>query len=105
MRIDGKDRRGVRDEEFSANRMSDALRRTMWDEGGSMIMEYAILVTVFAMAVVFAATWLTGWDGDSEHGGSARFDYAGEFQQQKGIGPELKGMYQRVHAGIALPSP
>ena len=75
---------------------------------GSMMMEYVILVTVMAIAVLFASSWLNTWDGGDapQSFGNAQLEYAGvQFQQQQGIGPELKGMYQRIQAGIALPSP
>ena len=66
-----------------------------------------MLVVVMAIVVLFAATWLTGWDGGDTQadGAGATFDYAGQFKKEQGIGPELKGMYQRVQAGIALPMP
>ena len=71
------------------------------------MMEYVIITTVMAVAVLFAATWLTGWDGDSEQNvEDVTFDYGGaDFKRDPGIGPELKAMYQRIQAGIALPSP
>jgi len=71
------------------------------------MMEYVIVVVVMAIAVLFAATWLTGWDGEDAQadGVGETFDYGGQFKKEQGIGPELKGMYQRVQAGIALPMP
>jgi len=72
------------------------------------MMEYIIGTLVMAIAVLFAATWLTGWDGESEQDEDVglTFDYGGaQFVKEKGIGPEVKGMYQRVQAGIALPMP
>ena len=74
---------------------------------GAVMMEYVIVVVVMAIAMVFAATWLTGWDGgDTQNDGAgATFNYGGQLKKDQGIGPELKGMYQRVQAGIALPIP
>jgi hypothetical protein len=72
------------------------------------MMEYVILVTVMAVAVLFAATWLTDWDGGDVQvaGAGSVFQYGGQtFVKGSGIGPELKGMYQRIQAGIALPCP
>ena len=77
-----------------------------------MLMEYVIIVTVMAIAVLFASTWLNGWDGgdDVQPADNVQFNYAGaEFQQQPRVGqqggPDLKGVYQRMQAGIALPVP
>lgn len=80
---------------------------------GSMMMEYVIIVTVMAVAVLFASTWLNDWNGGDDiqsNNNDVRFTYAGaEFQQQPRVGqrggPDLKGVYQRVQAGIALPVP
>jgi len=72
------------------------------------MMEYVIVTLVMAVAVLFAASWLTGWDGgDTQNGATGTtFQYAGTtFVKESGIGPELKAMYQRVQAGIALPAP
>ena len=75
---------------------------------GAVMMEYVITVTVMAIAMLFAATWLVGWDGgDTQNeGAGTQIQYGGQtFTKQRGVGPELKAMYQRIHAGIALPSP
>jgi len=72
------------------------------------MMEYIIGTLVMAVVVLFAATWLTGWDGDDEQmeGVGTTFTHSGaQFIKEKGIGADLKGMYQRVQAGIALPMP
>lgn len=74
---------------------------------GTAMMEYVLLVTVMAIAVMCAATWLIGWDGgDAQDSTGPTIGLGGlPFEKKQGIGPELKGMYQRIQAGIALPAP
>lgn len=73
-----------------------------------MMMEYVIVTLVMAVAVLFASTWLFDWDGGDaqDHDAGVVFQFGDvDFVKDKGAGPEIKAMYQRVHAGIALPAP
>ena len=86
--------------------MSMQQQRSIVRRGAAMV-EYVIIVTVMAIAMLFASTWLTDWDGgDTQTEGlGTTIQYGGEFKKRQGAGPELKAMYQRLQAGIALPTP
>lgn len=76
-------------------------RRMIHDERGAVMMEYVILVTLLALALFAGNNYLTedSW-----------LDDALFVDQVSGGGPptlgkDVAGMYQRVMAGICLPTP
>ncbi|MBR0458891.1 MAG: hypothetical protein IJJ26_06615 [Victivallales bacterium] len=76
-------------------------------EGGSILMEYALLVFLAAIPVYLV------WNGCSVPldwgGGNAKIEYKGIYDfakgQYKGYGKDMQKFFEMVQDGIALPIP